>query len=70
MRRVYSIAGTVLIWLGTASDGSDAAMQSIDRFDKAYWQTYGFQAQFLEILFRPWFTRIWTVQVRTPFDYR
>lgn len=62
MRRVYSCASTVVIWLGPAADNSDAAMQSIDRFDKAYWQTYEFQMQFMEILFRPWFTRIWTVQ--------
>ncbi|APA13266.1 hypothetical protein sscle_10g080360 [Sclerotinia sclerotiorum 1980 UF-70] len=62
MRRVYSEATTVLIWLGSESDGSDDAMRSIERFDKGYWKTYDFQTQFMEILFRPWFTRIWTVQ--------
>ncbi|KAF7869936.1 hypothetical protein EAF04_004720 [Stromatinia cepivora] len=62
MRRVYSEATTVLIWLGPESDGSEEAMRSIERFDKGYWKTYEFQTQFMEILFRPWFTRIWTVQ--------
>ncbi|KAM3154952.1 hypothetical protein ABEW05_004586 [Botrytis cinerea] len=62
MRRVYSDASTVLIWLGPEADGSEEAMRSVERFDKEYWQTYDFQAQFMEILFRPWFTRIWTVQ--------
>ncbi|KAF7899412.1 hypothetical protein EAE99_012333 [Botrytis elliptica] len=62
MRRVYSNATTVLIWLGPEAEGSEQAMRSVERFDKAYWQTYDFQAQFMEILFRPWFTRIWTVQ--------
>ncbi|QSZ34409.1 hypothetical protein DSL72_006001 [Monilinia vaccinii-corymbosi] len=62
MRRVYSDATTVLIWLGPEADGSEEAMRSIERFDKGYWRTYDFQTQFMEILFRPWFTRIWTVQ--------
>lgn len=62
MRRVYAEAAKVLIWLGPAADGSDEAMRSVDRFDKAYWSTYDFQVRFMEILFRPWFTRIWTVQ--------
>lgn len=62
MRRVYSAASTVLIWLGPEAEGSEEAMRSIDRFDKGYWKTYEFQTQFMEILYRPWFTRIWTVQ--------
>ncbi|KAI9641711.1 hypothetical protein NHQ30_009567 [Ciborinia camelliae] len=62
MRRVYSDATIVLIWLGPEAEGSERAMQSVERFDKEYWKTYDFHIQFMEILFRPWFTRIWTVQ--------
>jgi hypothetical protein len=62
MHTIYGTASTVLVWLGAAADGSDDAMRSIDRFDKAYWQTYEFQLQFMRVLYRPWFTRIWVVQ--------
>ncbi|KAA8571228.1 hypothetical protein EYC84_000561 [Monilinia fructicola] len=40
MRRVYSDATTVLIWLGPEADGSEDAMRSVERFDKGYWQTW------------------------------
>ncbi|OCK73639.1 HET-domain-containing protein [Lepidopterella palustris CBS 459.81] len=64
MHRIYHDASTVLIWLGPAADDSDLAMRSIagEKFDKEYWQTYDFQIQFMEILYRPWFTRIWVIQ--------
>lgn len=62
MRRVYQTASSVLVWLGPGTAATKAAMQSIERFDKPYWQTYDFQVQFMEILSRPWFTRIWVVQ--------
>jgi hypothetical protein len=64
MGQIYSSSSTTLIWLGPAANDSDLAMRSIagDKFDKEYWQTYNFQVQFMEILFRPWFTRIWVVQ--------
>jgi hypothetical protein len=62
MQDIYRKATSVLVWLGAAADSSDTAMASIDRFDRGYWQTYDFQVQFMRILYRPWFTRIWTVQ--------
>lgn len=62
MRRVYQTASTVLVWLGPRTDDTDAAMRSIEKFDKPFWQTYDFQVKFMEILYRPWFTRIWVVQ--------
>ncbi|KAF7886134.1 hypothetical protein EAF00_010237 [Botryotinia globosa] len=37
MRRVYSEANTVLIWLGSEAENSEQAMRSVERFDKAYW---------------------------------
>jgi hypothetical protein len=64
MGQIYHASSTTLIWLGPAANDSDLAMRSIagDKFDKEYWKTYDFQVQFMEILFRPWFTRIWVVQ--------
>lgn len=62
MNRIYQCASRVLIWLGPSADGSDIAMRGIENLDKQYWQTYEFAAQFMEILYRPWFTRIWVVQ--------
>lgn len=62
MDRIYRSASTVLVWLGPAADDSDKVMRSIQKFDKQYWQTYDFQVGFMEILYRPWFTRIWVLQ--------
>jgi hypothetical protein len=62
MNRIYHSASTVLVWLGPAADDSDVVMRSIQIFDKLYWQTYDFQVNFMEILYRPWFTRIWVLQ--------
>lgn len=62
MDRIYRSASTVLIWLGPAADDSDKAMRSIQRYEKQHWQTYDFQVRFMEILYRPWFTRIWVLQ--------
>ncbi|KAF4627855.1 hypothetical protein G7Y89_g10299 [Cudoniella acicularis] len=64
MGEIYRFSTTTLIWLGAAANDSDLAMRSIagEKFDKEYWQTYDFQVQFMDILFRPWFTRIWVVQ--------
>lgn len=62
MDRIYRSASTVLVWLGPDADNSDAIMRRIQIFDKQSWQTYEFQVGFMEILYRPWFTRIWVVQ--------
>jgi hypothetical protein len=62
MNRIYRSASTVLIWLGPEAEGSDKVMRRIQIFDKQSWQTYDFQVSFMEILYRPWFTRIWVLQ--------
>jgi len=62
MNRIYRSASTVLIWLGPNADDSDTVMRKIQIFDKQSWQTYNFQVGLMEILYRPWFTRIWVLQ--------
>ncbi|KAF8859439.1 HET-domain-containing protein [Acephala macrosclerotiorum] len=62
MNRIYRSASTVLVWLGPDADNSDEVMRKIQIFDKQSWQTYDFQVGFMEILYRPWFTRIWVLQ--------
>ena len=62
MRRIYQSALRVLIWLGPSADDSDIAMRSIQNSDEQSWETYDFAVRFMEILYRPWFTRIWVVQ--------
>ncbi len=62
MRPIYALASGVVLWLGPATDQTDAAMRSIEKLDKEYWSTYDFQVNFMELLYRPWFTRIWVVQ--------
>ena len=62
MRPIYALASGVLLWLGSGTDETDAAMRSIEKFDKEHWSTYDFQVNFMELLYRPWFTRIWVVQ--------
>ena len=62
MRPIYALASGVLLWLGPRTNETDAAMRSIERFDKQDWATYDFQVNFMELLYRPWFTRIWVVQ--------
>lgn len=59
---IYALASGVLVWLGPGTDETDAAMRSIEKFDKANWSTYDFQVNFMELLYRPWFTRTWVVQ--------
>jgi Heterokaryon incompatibility protein (HET) len=62
MRQIYRQASRTLVWLGSSGNDSDIAMRSIQNLDEKYWQTYEFEIQFMEILYRPWFTRIWVVQ--------
>lgn len=62
MRDIYYFSSTVVVWLGPPTSDSDIAMDSIADFKKDYWQTLDFQIQFMDILCRPWFTRIWVVQ--------
>ena len=62
MRRIYYLAPTVRVWLGPPTHDGDIAMKSVADFDKDHWQTLDFQVQFMDILYRPWFTRIWIVQ--------
>ncbi|KAH7322425.1 heterokaryon incompatibility protein-domain-containing protein [Stachybotrys elegans] len=62
MDRIYRSARTVLVWLGASEDDSDETMRSIQKFARHQWQTYEFQLGFMNILFRPWFTRIWVLQ--------
>ncbi|KAH7409643.1 heterokaryon incompatibility protein-domain-containing protein [Cadophora sp. MPI-SDFR-AT-0126] len=62
MDPIYRSASTVLVWLGPAADDSDVIMRSIQRFNKQHWQTYDFQVGFMEMMYRPWFTRIWVIQ--------
>jgi len=63
MRDIYRSAFNVLIWLGPAADGSDVVLRSIQRNDsEECWKSYNIQRGFVEILYRPWFTRIWVVQ--------
>jgi hypothetical protein len=62
MRPIYALASGVLLWLGPGTDNTDSAMTSIEKFDKQHWSTYDFQVNFMELLYRPWFTRIWVVQ--------
>ena len=59
---IYALASGVLVWLGPGTDETDAVMRSIEKFDKANWSTYDFQVNFMELLYRPWFTRTWVVQ--------
>ena len=62
MRDIYYFSSTVLVWLGPPTSDSDLAMNSIADFNKDHWQTLDFQIQCMDLLYRPWFTRIWVVQ--------
>ena len=62
MTDIYSSSSVVLVWLGPPTEDSDIAMKSIADFNRDYWQTLPFQIHFIDVLGRPWFTRIWTVQ--------
>jgi len=62
MWAIYHSSSTVLVWLGPPINDSDVVMKSIADFNKDYWQTLDFQIQFMDILYQPWFTRIWVVQ--------
>jgi hypothetical protein len=62
MDRIYKSASTVLVWLGPSENNSELTMRKIQTFDKKYWLTYNFQVGLMEILYRPWFTRIWVIQ--------
>jgi hypothetical protein len=62
MDRIYKSASTVLVWLGPSEKNSDLVMRRIQFFHKKYWLTYEFQVGLMEILYRPWFTRIWVIQ--------
>ncbi|ERF69456.1 hypothetical protein EPUS_07271 [Endocarpon pusillum Z07020] len=50
MRPIYALASGVLVLLGSGTVGTDAAMRSIEKFDKAIWSTYNFQVNFVELL--------------------
>lgn len=62
MQGIYMLASGVLVWLGPGTPETESAMKAIEKFDKQAWQTYEFQVNFMEIMYRDWFTRIWVVQ--------
>ncbi|KAF2028020.1 hypothetical protein EK21DRAFT_114224 [Setomelanomma holmii] len=62
MQGIYALASGVLIWLGPGTPETESAMKAIEKFDKQAWQTYEFQVNFMETMYRDWFTRIWVVQ--------
>ena len=62
MGDIYSLAGNVLIWLGSGNPKIDEIMQSIGELNEELWNTYEFAERFMDILYIPWFTRIWVVQ--------
>jgi hypothetical protein len=62
MQAIYALALSVLIWLGPGTPQTESAMKAIEEFDKQAWQTYEFQVNFMEMMYRDWFTRIWVVQ--------
>jgi hypothetical protein len=62
MGRIYELSGTVLIWLGPGNKETDKVIHEISAGCEGDWDSYQFQKEFLEVICRPWFTRIWVVQ--------
>ena len=67
MRRIYSLAAEVLVWLGPTKNASDVAMQQFEELSKLdwleilNWDDYNFQA-ITTLMERSWFERVWIRQ--------
>lgn len=67
MRRIYSGASSTYVWLGTAGEGFEDALDTIEALcteprASQEFQVSGNWDRAREIFSRPWFRRLWTLQ--------
>lgn len=63
MGQIYSKAAQVLVWLGPAADGSDELLDRMSQgFKEEEISDQTLQDSSLDMMGRPWFTRIWVQQ--------
>jgi hypothetical protein len=62
MTQIYSTATETIIWLGPATDGSDWVLDKMISGEVEDNEAFAFSYRLLQLLSRPWWTRVWVIQ--------
>jgi hypothetical protein len=62
MAQLYATATETIIWLGPAADGSDWVLDKMISGEVEDNDAFAFSYRLLQLLSRPWWTRVWVIQ--------
>jgi hypothetical protein len=62
MAQIYGTATETIIWLGPATDGSDWVLDKMISGEVEDNDAFAFSYRLLQLLSRPWWTRVWVIQ--------
>jgi hypothetical protein len=62
MAQIYGTATETIIWLGPTTDGSDWVLDKLISGEVEDNDAFAFSYRLLQLLSRPWWTRVWVIQ--------